>query len=164
MPFVTGKLAAAAGLALATSALATSLLAAGCGGDAARADQPPHAAFRDAVHARDIAAIEALLADDIVFFTPVLDDPIVGRERVARLFHVLDQVFDEIRFVDEHGARDRAALVFAARVGEQPVEGVDLLGFDADGRIATFKVMVRPLAGMQALAAAVAPHLGEILE
>jgi hypothetical protein len=77
---------------------------------------------------------------------------------------VLDEVFDEIRFVDEFGSRERAALVFAARVDQQPVEGVDLLAFDASGRIATFRVMVRPLAGMQALAAAVGPRLAEILE
>jgi len=94
----------------------------------------------------------------------VLDDPIVGKTRVARLFRVLDEVFDEIRFVDEFAAGERAALVFAARIDAQPVEGVDLIAFDASGHIATFRVMVRPLAGMQALAAAVGPRLGEILE
>lgn len=144
--------------------LATAAFVAGCGGSSASADQPPYAAFRDAVNTRDIDAIEALLADDIVFYTPVLADPIVGKEHVARLFRVLDEVFDEIRFVDEFAGRDRAALVFAARIDDQAVEGVDLPGFDASGHIATFRVMVRPLAGMQALAAAVGPHLPEILE
>ena len=74
------------------------------------------------------------------------------------------QLPDEIRFVDELASDERAALVFAARVDSQTVEGVDLLGFDAHGHIATFRVMVRPLAGMQALAAAVGPRLPAILE
>jgi hypothetical protein len=150
----------------AVAALLLALAAEACG-DASAAPRAsvPQAPFRDAVHVRDIDGIIATLADDIVFWTPVLDEPIQGKERVARLFRVLNEVFDEIRFVEEfsNGA-DAAALIFNARVGAQPVEGVDLLHFDPEGHIATFKVTVRPLAGMQALASAVGPHLGEILQ
>ena len=145
--------------------IALALAVAACGDSSnGSSANPPQAAFRDAVHARDIDGIIATLAEDIVFWTPVLDEPIEGKERVARLFHVLNEVFDEIHFVEEFSNDDRAAaLIFAARIDEQPVEGVDLLHFDAQGHIAMFKVTVRPLAGMQALAAAVGPRLGEIL-
>lgn len=53
-------------------------------------------------------------------------------------------------------------LAFTAGVGGQSIQMVDLLSFDDDGRIETFVVTARPLAGIRALGAAVAPHLDEI--
>jgi hypothetical protein len=43
------------------------------------------------------------------------------------------------------------ALEFRARVGDRELKGIDLIRFDADGRIADFEVMIRPASGLQAL-------------
>jgi hypothetical protein len=42
-------------------------------------------------------------------------------------------------------------LEFSAKVGERELKGIDLIRFDADGKIVEFEVMIRPLSGLQAL-------------
>jgi hypothetical protein len=49
-----------------------------------------------------------------------------------------------------------ATLIFAARVGDRQVDGLDLLRFDPDGRVRELMVMVRPMSGLNALAEAMA--------
>jgi len=118
--------------------------------------------FADAVRAGDLEAMQAVFADDIELYSPVLADPFIGRDRVERLFAVLVDTFEDIEVTDEISSSDRFVLAFTARVEGEPIQVVDLLSFDDEGRIATFVVTARPLAGIQALGAAVAPHLAEI--
>ncbi len=119
-------------------------------------------AFADAVRARDLDALTATFADDIQLYSPVLAGPFVGRARVSRLFGVLVTTFQAIHITHEFTADRRFALSFRTRVGSEPIQIVDLLDFDETGHIKTFTVTARPLAGVQALAAAVSPHLAEI--
>jgi hypothetical protein len=119
-------------------------------------------AFADAVRAGDLEAMQASFADDIELYSPVLSDPFVGRDRVERLFAVLVDTFEHIEITDEISSPEHFVLAFTARVDEEPIQVVDLLSFDDEGTIATLVVTARPLAGIQALGAAVAPHLAEI--
>ena len=50
-------------------------------------------------------------------------------------------------------------LFFETSVGNRDLQGVDILEHDADGLIERFTVMIRPLSGLQALAAAVAARI-----
>ncbi len=117
-------------------------------------------AFRRAVEASDLAAIEATLAPDIVFHTPIKFRPFEGREMVMALFGVLLETLTDFRYTDELAGHGTAALVFSAKVGDREIEGLDLLRFGADGLIDDFTVMVRPLTAAQALAEAVGRGLG----
>jgi hypothetical protein len=119
-------------------------------------------AFADAVRARDLHAVKATFADDIRLYSPVLAKPFVGKARVDRLFDVLINVFKEIQITNEFESPHNYVLSFDSHVGAEPIRIVDLLTFDDAGRIKTFVVTARPLAGIEALAGAVAPHLGEI--
>ena len=49
---------------------------------------------------------------------------------------------------------DSAALIFKARVGDREVDGLDLLRFDAEGKVSELMVMVRPMSGLNALSEA----------
>lgn len=158
-------------LALAATVALTLPAAVACGEDggsqaagpaASTATTMAPAAFAEAVRAGDLEAMQAAFADDIELYSPVLADPFVGRDRVERLFAVLVETFEDIEVTDEISSSDRFVLAFTARVEGEPIQVVDLLSFDDEGRIATFVVTARPLAGIQALGAAVAPHLAEI--
>jgi SnoaL-like domain len=122
----------------------------------------PPRAFADAVRARDLNALTATFADDVQLYSPVLADPFVGRDRVSRLFAVLVATFQDIDIPHELVSEGHFVFSFHARVGTEPIEIVDLLDFDETGHIKTFTATARPLAGIQALAAAVSPHLAEI--
>jgi hypothetical protein len=118
------------------------------------------------VAARDAAALGALLADGVVFHSPVVHTPQAGRERTARYLAAAFAVLagDSFRYVREiQGERD-AALEFEVTIDGIHVNGVDLIRWDEDGRIVDFKVMLRPLKAvhliqekMAALLAARAP-------
>ena len=118
-----------------------------------------HAEFRAAVEAADHAAMVAALAPDAVLRSPVSFKPFEGPEAVAGLFAILLETFEDFRYIDEFEADGKAALVFQARVGDREVEGLDLLRFDAQGRIRELTVMVRPLSALVALGEAVGPKL-----
>ena len=114
--------------------------------------------FRAAVEARDIDAAIALLAEDVVFHSPIAFSPYRGREAVAGILRAVFQVFEDFRYVREIGPGE--ALVFRARVGERQVEGCDFLSLNEDGSIRELTVMVRPLNGAVALAEAMKAQLG----
>ncbi len=115
--------------------------------------------FRSAVESKDLSRLEELTAEDVVFRSPVVFKPYRGREALAALLGAVIQVLEDFSYVDQVETGDTAVLVFKARVGKREVDGVDILRFDAAGRIADFMVMVRPMSGLHALAEAMQEKL-----
>ncbi len=103
----------------------------------------------------------ALLADDVVFNSPIVFKPYRGRDAVAPILWAVSRVFEDFRYVAEIGAEDARdqALVFKARVGDRELHGCDFLHTDDDGLIDEFSVMVRPLSAAVALAEAMRAQL-----
>ncbi|MFI6035813.1 nuclear transport factor 2 family protein [Streptomyces sp. NPDC051315] len=123
-------------------------------------------AFRAAVEAGDLGAVEALLAEDVVFTSPVAFTPYAGKAITAAVLRAVSQVFEDFRYDRElTGADGRDhALVFTARVGERKLTGCDFIHLNGDGLIDELTVMVRPLSGAQALAAAMGERFEEIVK
>lgn len=121
--------------------------------------------FRKAVEQRDLEGMAALLAEDIVFWSPVAFEPFRGRDTVSRLLEVLmNEAFQDFRYTDElSGADGVHALIFKARVGDRELEGLDLLRTGPSGLIEDFTVMIRPASGLQALGAAVGARYASIV-
>jgi SnoaL-like domain len=120
--------------------------------------------FREAVEARDEAAIEALLADDVVFTSPVAFKPYPGKPITAAILRGVMRVFEDFRYIREiadASGRDHA-LVFEATVAGKKITGCDFLHIDDDGKIDDFMVMVRPLSGASALAEAMGAQFDRI--
>lgn len=120
--------------------------------------------FRKAVETRDEAAIEALLADDVVFTSPVAFKPYPGKPMTAAILRAVMRVFEDFRYVraitDSNG-RDHA-LVFEATVAGKQISGCDFLHVDDAGLIDDFMVMVRPLSGATVLAEAMGAQFERI--
>jgi SnoaL-like domain len=117
--------------------------------------------FRAAVEAADVERTIALLADDVVFLSPVVFRPYKGRDAVAVILRAVFQVFEDFRYEAEIGSPDEPdhALLFRARVGQREVHGCDFLHTGDDGLIGQLTVMVRPLSGALALAEAMQAKL-----
>jgi limonene-1,2-epoxide hydrolase len=123
-------------------------------------------AFREAVEKLDLDAAEALLATDVVFTSPVVFKPYAGKAITAAILRAVSGVFQDFRYVREINdvnGRDHA-LVFTARVGDRKINGCDFIHVDESGLIDEFTVMVRPLSGAQALAAAMGEQFERIAE
>lgn len=121
-------------------------------------------AFREAVEAGDIGAATELLADDVVFTSPVAFRPYAGKAVTAAILRAVLRVFEDFRYERELAGPDGRdhALVFTATVGGRQIQGCDFLHLDESGRIDEFTVMVRPLSAAQALAEAMAAQFGRI--
>jgi len=112
-------------------------------------------AFKAAVETEDREALTEALAEDVVFRSPVVFKPYEGKPVVSTiLIEGALNVFEDFRYRHQIEDGDVAALIFDARVGDRDLEGIDLLRFDAEGRIVELTVMVRPMSGLNALAEA----------
>lgn len=102
---------------------------------------------------RDAAGLDALLADDVVFVSPVVHKPQVGKALTkAYLAAALSVLGNEtFRYVGEWTGDNSAVLEFVTIVDGVEINGVDIIGWDARGRINSFKVMVRPLKAINLL-------------
>jgi ketosteroid isomerase-like protein len=120
--------------------------------------------FREAIDARDMDAVEALLADDVVFRSPVAFKPYEGKAITAAILRAVVEVFEDFHYVREIGASGDVdhALVFEAKVDGLAVTGCDFLRFDEGGKIVDFMVMVRPLRAAEALAREMGARFEEI--
>jgi SnoaL-like domain len=112
-------------------------------------------AFTSAIEAEDPQALTEALADDVTFRSPVVFKAYEGKPVVsAILTEGAMKVFEDFRYVERFEGGDTAALIFKARVGDREVDGLDLLRFDGDGKVAELMVMVRPMSGLNVLAEA----------
>ncbi len=126
-------------------------------------------AFREAIEAAlagsgDFDAVERLLADDVVFTSPVAFKPYPGRAITAAILRGVGRVFTDFRYQREIVEGSQSALIFEATIGDTgvAVQGCDFITTNDDGLISEFTVMVRPLKGAQALAEAMGAQFDQI--
>lgn len=117
--------------------------------------------FRRAVEAKDVQAMVDCLAEDVVFQSPLVFRPYVGREAVGTLLRAVASVFENFRYVAELSGSGQTALVFHARVGSRELQGIDLGQVDANGLLTHLTVFVRPLTAALALGEAMRVRLGD---
>ena len=99
------------------------------------------------VQRRDLAALQRLLADDVVFVSPVVHTPQTGRAITQAYLRAAMQVLNNpsFHYLNQLYGADSAVLEFECVVEGITVNGIDMIHWDAEGRIDRFKVMVRPL-------------------
>ena len=111
------------------------------------------ARWHQVVATRDPAGLDALLADEVVFHSPVVHTPqrgrVLTRMYLTAAMHVLGNA--SFRYVREVAGAMDAVLEFESEVDGITVNGVDMIRWDAQGRIIDFKVMVRPAKAMTLL-------------
>lgn len=91
--------------------------------------------------------LDALLADEVTFHSPVVHTPQEGKE-ITKLyligaFHVLGN--DHFKYLREVISEQDAILEFETQIDGISVNGVDMIRWNDEGKIVDFKVMVRPL-------------------
>jgi hypothetical protein len=116
--------------------------------------------FRVAFETRDLDGVRKALAPDVALNSPITSRfRFVGRDEVADLIGIVRELLEDLQVVAEFGDGDLHVLAFRARVEGHDLEGADLLRLDEEGRVCEITVFVRPLPGVTALLAALAPRV-----
>ena len=122
-------------------------------------------AWHRMVVANDLSEVASLCTPDAVFRSPVAHTPYKGAPLVALFLQQAVQVFEEFRYHRTFTAGDHSVVLeFSAKVGGKELKGIDMIRFDADGRMIEFEVMVRPASGLQALGAEMMRRMTPILD
>jgi len=107
----------------------------------------PLPAWHQLVKDHDPRGLDALLADDAVFHSPVVHTPQVGKALTRSYLAAAFQVFfnPSFRYVREVAGDRDAVLEFELELDGIRINGVDMIRWNDEGRICDFKVMLRPL-------------------
>jgi SnoaL-like domain len=107
----------------------------------------PLATWHRLVRDHDPSGLNALLAEDAVFYSPVVHTPQRGRKLAAGYLSAAFHVFfnPTFRYVRQIVGTADAVLEFETEIDGILVNGVDLIKWNDAGQIVEFKVMIRPL-------------------
>jgi len=102
-------------------------------------------------------ALGGLLADDVVFYSPVVYTPQRGKDLTTMYLHAAAQTLPgdpasgAFHYTKQVLAGDVAVLEFETSVDGKYVNGIDMIRCDDTGRIVEFRVMIRPLQAINAV-------------
>lgn len=96
---------------------------------------------------RDASGLRELLAENVVFYSPVVHTPQIGKEITAKYLSAAVHVFgnDSFKYMREVVAENDAVLEFETEIDGMFVNGVDMIKWNDESKIVEFKVMIRPL-------------------
>ena len=110
-------------------------------------------AWHKVVEAKDAAGLDNILAENVVFHSPVVHTPQEGKS-ITKLYltaalHVLNN--GTFKYLREVISGNNAVLEFTTVIEGITINGVDMISWNAAGQISHFKVMVRPLKAVNKL-------------
>jgi hypothetical protein len=123
------------------------------------------AKWHDMVARRDMSQLGAIVHSEATFRSPMAFRPYQSAQAVTLIISTVMTVFEDFAYHRELVSEDglNVVLEFSARVGDKNLKGIDLIAFDADGKITDFEVMVRPFNGLQALGEQMGARLASAL-
>jgi hypothetical protein len=115
----------------------------------------------DVIENDRVTELDSLLAEDAVFYSPAVFTPQEGRDKAIAYLTAAAKMFSgtDFHYVEQWYGDKSAVLEFAATMDGIYVNGVDMIHWNEDGQIVSFKVMMRPLKGLQAIM----PKMAELL-
>ncbi len=113
----------------------------------------------------NLGELASILHPKAVFRSPMAHTPYPSAQAVQLILGTVVKVFENFTyhrtFANPEG--NSVVLEFSARVNGKELKGIDMIQFDAEGKITDFEVMVRPMSGLQALGDEMAKRLAPYL-
>lgn len=110
--------------------------------------------WHEMLETRDMSILNELLAEEIVFRSPVAFNPYSGKQVVFFILSNVIQIFENFTYHREFYSEDglNVVLEFSANIGDKKLKGIDMIRFNEQGQMIDFEVMIRPKSGLEALA------------
>ena len=116
------------------------------------------------IEARDAGGLDDILADDVVFHSPVVHSPQKWKQLAKMYLSAAIMVLgnSDFEYVREVVGESDAVLEFTSELNGVHINGVDMIHWNADGKIDDFKVMIRPLKAVNLLFELMKKMLGQM--
>jgi SnoaL-like domain len=116
--------------------------------------------FVDCMHGgADKDALSGILAEDVVLYSPLGDEPTTGRDAVLEAIRGVGAAAD-LTYKEVLTGKTHHAAYFRLQIEDTAVDGMDRFLLDADGKIAEVTIWWRPLPAGVALQRSLADALG----
>lgn len=105
--------------------------------------------------------LDELLADDVIFYSPIVFSPQNGKELTTLYLMAAGNTFggdkakdgtlegSSFKYTKEILEGNQAMLEFETQIDGKYINGVDIITFNESEKISEFKVMIRPLQAVQ---------------
>jgi len=116
------------------------------------------------IEERNAAGLDDILAENAVFHSPIVHTPQEGKALTKLYLSAAIMVLggSNFEYVREVVGESDAVLEFTAEVNGIQINGVDMVHWNADGKIDDFKVMIRPLKAVNLLHGLMKQTLGQM--
>lgn len=116
------------------------------------------------VREKDTAAIPAMLAENVAIGPPPYWNRLEGKDAVAFLLGVILSTIEDFTYRREWRNGAELALEFSGNVEGKPLQGIDLITLDSEGRVSKIDVPMRPVGTINVLIEKVTPQMMNYLE
>jgi hypothetical protein len=106
------------------------------------------------VMSRDVTQLNDILTENVIFYSPVVHTPQMGKSITHKYLSAALQVLNtpDFKYLGQCTEGRMSVLEFETKLDGIIVNGVDIIGWSVDGsQIESFKVMVRPLKAVNAV-------------
>ena len=105
----------------------------------------------DYMEGHNFDVLDELLADEVVFHSPVVHTPQRGKKITKMYLMAAEKVLGgaDFKYTKEIIGNQQIMLEFTNVIEGVTINGVDIVTYNDDNQITEFKVMVRPLQGIQ---------------
>ena len=102
--------------------------------------------FVDCIHGgADKDTLTCLLAEDVVLYGPLGDEPVTGREAAVETIKTVNRLSSDDSYMEVLSGETHHAAFYRLQIGDAAVNGMLYVLLDADGRIAEVTIFWRPL-------------------
>ena len=111
------------------------------------------ATWHNIVNSSNIDDLDSLISEDCVFHSPVVHTPQIGKDLTIKYLSAAFKIFTNgtFEYVREVKNNNQAVMEFQLYINDIIINGVDIISWNAEGKIIDFKVMIRPLKAVKTI-------------
>ena len=111
------------------------------------------ATWHNIVSSSNIHDLDSLISEDCVFHSPVVHTPQIGKDLTIKYLSAAFKIFTNgtFEYVREVKNNNQAVMEFQLYINDIIINGVDIISWNAEGKIIDFKVMIRPLKAVKTI-------------
>ena len=111
------------------------------------------ATWHNIVSSSNIHDLDSLISEDCIFHSPVVHTPQIGKDLTIKYLSAAFKIFTNgtFEYVREVKNNNQAVMEFQLYIDDIIINGVDIISWNAEGKIIDFKVMIRPLKAVKTI-------------